>query len=1074
MLAGDFDSVQPCDEVEMLPAEVSLMVASVGEGEGEIEVPAANPPAANGETPITIHAGSDVGGADMDLLIDGVVVQSWSDIGGSPTTGQFNTYSYNATGAVTADQIRVAYTNDFWDPINQIDRNLEVDKIVVNGATFETEHPTVFSTGTYVPSAGTIVPGNWQSETLHSEGYFQYSNAGGSGGSTIEIHAGAEDGPAEMQLLIDGVPVQTWSDVDADAEQRQFDVFTFVAPNTVTADQVRVAFTEDFYDEAAGIDRNLVIDKIVIDGQTFETEDPSVFSTGTYVEAQQSIVPGYWEEEILNSEGYFQYAAATGSAGFIALQTNSIIVDETEATARVQIRRTGGSSGQISVDFTTFALSATPGQDYVTTARTLVFEDGVTVRTASVPLIDDGLKEPVEQFRITIDNVNGGAALLAPRTAVVNIVDDETVLPNYDNFNPIDGLTLNGDAFRTGTQLALTRATSNVAGSAFFNEPVVLDNDGSFRTSFRFKHRGQASGGAGLTFTIQNDPRGPNALGGAGSSQLGYRGIENSVAVEFDTLENYSYETNDNHVSILNGSVTTPLATAVPDFDLNDRKLNFGWIDYNGTSDSLSVYVSRTSIKPEFALLKTTIDLEAAVGDEVYLGFTASTGAIGNSHRIQRWNVDQIPPAPNPPTSGGDQVVASEIISNLALPTDIDWLPDGTMLIAEKEGVVVTQKDGVFNSDPFIDISAIVNNKFDRGLISIAVHPDFIANPFVYLFYAYDPPEVLDQPTDPIAGVDGEGNRAGQLMRVTADVSNGYLTAVPGSEVILLGNNSTWENFNGFVNSTNDFTEPPAGENPDGTYLQDFIATDSESHTVGDLAWGIDGSLFASIGDGASFNQVDVRADRVQDIDSLSGKVLRINPLTGQGYSDNPFYDGNLDSNRSKVYQLGLRNPFRLAVDSATGQLYVGEVGWGSWEEVNAAGPGANFGWPFYEGGSSGSEVQPEYAATPEGQAFFQNNVTVTAPTYALDHIADDIDALILGQVYRGSYYGGEFIGDMFYNNLGRGIVTRVSFDSQGNVLEATEFATGAEFVVTITVGPDGALYYVDLDSGTVGRWDLT
>ncbi len=80
-----------------------------------------------------------------------------------------------------------------------------------------------------------------------------------------------------------------------------------------------------------------------------------------------------------------------------------------------------------------------------------------------------------------------------------------------------------------------------------------------------------------------------------------------------------------------------------------------------------------------------------------------------------------------------------------------------------------------------------------------------------------------------------------------------------------------------------------------------------------------DGSLLVSIGDGASYNTMDRRAVRVQSLDSLSGKVLRIDPLTGHGLPENPFYDGRPTSNRSKVYQYGLRNPFRFTVNSDTG-----------------------------------------------------------------------------------------------------------------------------------------------------------
>ena len=133
-------------------------------------------------------------------------------------------------------------------------------------------------------------------------------------------------------------------------------------------------------------------------------------------------------------------------------------------------------------------------------------------------------------------------------------------------------------------------------------------------------------------------------------------------------------------------------------------------------------------------------------------------------------------------------------------------------------------------------------------------------------------------------------------MRVTLNSSTNYTSIVAGSETVILGTNSTWDNFNGFVNSTVDFGEPPGGLNPDGSYVQDFLPSDSETHTIGALEFANDGSLFVSIGDGASFNQVDPRATRVLDIDSLSGKIMRIDPITGDGLSSNPFYNGNPDA----------------------------------------------------------------------------------------------------------------------------------------------------------------------------------
>ncbi|MFK8112025.1 MAG: DUF4347 domain-containing protein [Rubripirellula sp.] len=1014
--------------------------------------------------PITIRAAGTTNEEQMQLQIDGVTVQTWNDIGGNAYAGQYQDYTYSGVG-VSADRVRVVFTNDLYLPTQNFDRNLRVDRITIDGNEFETENPSVFSTGTWLPSIG-VQPGFRQSEWLHTNGYFEFADTASS--SSITIYAAGNENAETMELRINGNLAETWNNVGGNAYARQFVAYQYTHASTVVPDDVQIHFTNDFYINGQ-VDNNLRIDRLVIDGATYQTEAPNVFSTGTWQNG--STTPGFKEDEMLHTNGYFQYGNST-DPGVIALETSTITVNEDDGSAIARVIRSGGSDGTITVDYNTQPGSASAGSDYTTTTGTLTFADGETVQSIVIPITNDSQPEPTEQFNVTIDNVIGGATLLVPRTATITIVDDQVALPDYTNFGSGSGLAFNGDARQTNNYLELTTANDLEAGSVFFDTPISLNSDASFRSSFRFQITG-GDGADGMAFVIQNDPQAEDAIGQGGGS-LAYNGIANSVAVEFDTYPNAG-DVNNNHISILSGSTTNALKTATPGFDLNSGTQYDAWVDYNGVSDVLAVYVSTGSTKPALALMKTTVDLETTVGSQAYFGFTAATGGLNDSHRVHRWQLDQQVPPQDPPTEGGGTVVGVDVVtSGISQPTAVDWLPNGTMLIAEKNGVVrAANPSGSVGSSPFIDISAIVNGVRDRGLMDIAVHPDFVNNPYVYLLFTYDPPEVFNQQSGTLAGPDGRGNRAGRLIRVTADASNNYQTAVAGSDVVLLGANSTWANFNGFANSTVNFNEPPAGEFSNGTYLQDFIPSDSESHTVGGLAFAPDGSLFVSIGDGASYNQVDVRADRVQDIDSLSGKILRIDPLTGDGLSNNPFYNGNPDANRSKVYQLGLRNPFRISVNPTDGQLFVGDVGWGQWEEVNAAGPGANFGWPFYEGGSGNSLVQGSYASTPEGQAFFASSVTVEPSIYALNHAADGINAIVMGDTYTGALYGSEYTGDVFFNDLGQGIVRHASIDSLGNVTDVQTFATGANVVVGISQGPDGALYYVDLDDSVIGRWEI-
>jgi glucose/arabinose dehydrogenase len=763
--------------------------------------------------------------------------------------------------------------------------------------------------------------------------------------------------------------------------------------------------------------------------------------------------------------------------GVIGLESSVISVNEPDGDATVTVLRQQGSHGTVTVDYRTIDGSAEAGSDYLAQTGTVVFADGETQKSVAVPITNDSLTEGNETFTFTIDNVTGGAILLVPRTATVTILDDETSLPNFTDFASATGISLNGDAVLAGGALRLTSAQNNQNGTAFFNAPLPVSETTSLQTSFQFQMTGgQGSGGAdGLVFVLQNSAAGPAALiGSSTGGGLGYAGLGTSLAIEFDTYENAD-DVNDNHISILvNGTVSPAIQTRSAPVDLNSGNPINAWIDYNGNTNQLSVFATDVATKPASPLMTATIDLESLVGAQAYLGFTAATGGLNNNHEILNWQTSlDVPPTTSPPNPGAE-IFEETIVTGLSVPTSVDWTPDGlNMYISEQGGVVKVYRNGSLLTTPFIDFSDQVNGTRDRGLLDLAVHPDFPSQPYVYLLYTYDPPEVFNFPSHPLAGPDRNGNRAGRLTRVTADAVTGYTTAVSGSESTILGTNSVWSNFNAFVNSTVDFNEPAAGILPNGTNIQDFIASDSESHTVGSLDFGPDGSLFVSIGDGTSYNQVDPRTVRVQDIDNLSGKVLRIDAITGEGFTDNPFFNGDTNANRSKVYQYGLRNPFRLDVDPVSGQVYIGDVGWGTWEEVNAAGPGANFGWPYFEGGNGTSDRTGGYQNLPEAQAFYNSGQTVTPSIFALNHAADGINAIVLGPVYAATEYPIEFHGDVFVNDLGQGIVRNLSFDTSGNLTNVQTFATGANIVVFIGLGPDGLLYYVDLDDGLIGRWSV-
>ena len=257
----------------------------------------------------------------IELQIDGQTVKTVENLGGDANSGSFVKLSYESSSPIDASQIRIAFVNDLYDPANGIDRNVRIDKIVVDGQVIETESRDIFSTGTWKPEDG-VVAGFRQSEFLNSNGYFQFPSRGsGNSGSELEIRVKGDEGTEQFNLLIKGQVVGTFG------VTQQFQTIRFTAAETVTADDIRIEFLNDRWEPANGIDANLTVDNIKIDGVTFETEDPSVFSTGSW-KAEDGIVDGFRQSQTLNGNGYFQYAVTAASPTTLTPTpaTNGVII----------------------------------------------------------------------------------------------------------------------------------------------------------------------------------------------------------------------------------------------------------------------------------------------------------------------------------------------------------------------------------------------------------------------------------------------------------------------------------------------------------------------------------------------------------------------------------------------------------------------------------------------------------------------------------------------------------------------------------------------------------------------------
>ncbi len=376
--------------------------------------------------------------------------------------------------------------------------------------------------------------------------------------------------------------------------------------------------------------------------------------------------------------------------------------------------------------------------------------------------------------------------------------------------------------------------------------------------------------------------------------------------------------------------------------------------------------------------------------------------------------------------------VIDAVASNFTLPTAFTFLPDGRILIAEQTGLVWVYKNGAILPTPLIDLRGRVNAYWDRGLIGMTADPNFASNGYLYFLYVYEHD----------ASAYG-GPKTGRLTRVTVSGD----TANPSTETVLLGS----------------LAGPGCGGFPAGS---DCIPAESASHSVGNLRFAPDGTIFASFGDASSFNLVDDEALRAQNLDSLAGKIVRIAP-DGKGLPTNPFFTGNLNTNRSKIWAYGVRNAFRLNLKPGTDIPYVGDVGWGQMDEVDVAARGANLGWPCYEGAFR----QEGYEPKPACQALYaQGNTAVRFSVVEWYH-GGISSAVTAGAFYNGTAYPAEYQGAYFYGDYGMSFLKSIHVDANQQLVGGPyDFLTSADAPTAIDMGPDQNLYYLALGTGELRR----
>jgi glucose/arabinose dehydrogenase len=368
------------------------------------------------------------------------------------------------------------------------------------------------------------------------------------------------------------------------------------------------------------------------------------------------------------------------------------------------------------------------------------------------------------------------------------------------------------------------------------------------------------------------------------------------------------------------------------------------------------------------------------------------------------------PPPPPPPPPATFEIL--QVANNFSFPLDIQQPDDlsGRLFVVEQGGhIKIIQSNGTPAATPFLDVTGRAGfaSGGETGLLGLAFHPNYKNNRRFFVNYTR--------------------YNATQLQTVIAEFT---------------------------VSSTNANFADPATEN-----ILFTVNQPAANHNGGGLAFGKDGFLYIGLGDGGGSGDPSGNG---QNTTTLLGKMLRIDVdsahAPGLNYAIPPGNPFATSGGRAEIWLFGLRNPFRFSFDSVTGDLWIGDVGQNSFEEVDhltSTQGGANLGWNITEGTHC---FLPATGCSTAG---------LTLPVFDYDHSQGD-ETVIGGHIYRGSkmpslvgaYIFGDFIsGRMWTLTRSGSTFTRTSL-----------FTVAAGDIAAIGQDQLGELYVARYSTGAVSH----